>query len=79
MTIALALIALTVARRGPPLGRARVAGDRATETALARALFVLVGVLALLQLIAPYFTTTGLPHLWWIVAGLVVGAAADRS
>jgi hypothetical protein len=77
---ALALVALEVARRAVRPGPIRAGPDerRALEQALARGTVVLVVVLAVTQLIAPLFLTTGLPHVWWIVAALVMGAAADR-
>jgi hypothetical protein len=75
MTLSLGLLALEVAREraGPadPEGRA-------LERGLARGVVVMLAVLAVIQLIAPYFVTTGLPHLWWILAALVAGAAAHR-
>ena len=82
LSVALALIALAVGRRGPPLAQRR--RDTATEPerveqALGRAVFVLIGVLAVIQLIAPYFVTTGLPHVWWILAALVAGAAGGHA
>jgi O-antigen ligase/polysaccharide polymerase Wzy-like membrane protein len=70
MTVALALMALDLARRrdGP-----------ADERALGRGVLVLIAVLALIQITAPYFTTTGLPHVWWILAALVAGAARGQG
>ncbi|HEY6779456.1 MAG TPA: O-antigen ligase family protein [Thermoleophilaceae bacterium] len=83
MTLALALVALDVARRRArdPRAPAR-AGPEAdefdrVECALARSLFVLIVVLAVIQITAPYFTTTGLPHVWWILAAFVAGAASQ--
>jgi hypothetical protein len=86
MSWALALMALEVSRRplrraGPVRAGPEADGEheqRALEQALARASVMLLAVLAVTQLIAPLFLTTGLPHVWWIVAGLVAGAAADR-
>jgi hypothetical protein len=88
MSWALALIALDVSRRGPPRARAVRAGpdprgtataeeDMRIERGLARATVLMLALLAVLQVIAPYFVTTGLPHVWWIVAALVAGAAAE--
>ena len=80
MTWALVLVALEVARRPVRPGPIRAGPDerRALEQALARGTVVLLAVLAVTQLIAPLFLTTGLPHVWWILAALVMGAAADR-
>jgi hypothetical protein len=80
MTWALVLVALEVARRPLTSDPARAGPDEehTLEQALARGTVVLLAVLAVTQLIAPLFLTTGLPHVWWILAGLVTGAAADR-
>ncbi|HEX7290471.1 MAG TPA: O-antigen ligase family protein [Conexibacter sp.] len=84
MTWALLLGALEVARRpARPADPARAgpradAEERGLERALARGTIVLLGVLAVIQVIAPLFLTTGLPHVWWILAAFVLGAAADR-
>jgi O-Antigen ligase len=80
LSAALALMALDVARRplDPRAGPERAEGP-AAERALARAVFVIVLILAVLQLIAPFFTTTGLPHVWWLVAASVAGAAYTRG
>jgi O-Antigen ligase len=80
MSWALALVALDIGRRrvragpGPPVSTADE--EAGIERALGRALVVLLAVLAVLQLIAPFFVTNGLPHVWWIVAALAMGAAA---
>jgi hypothetical protein len=76
LSAVLALMALDLARRRlEPRADPERAEGPAVERALARALFVMVLILAVLQLIAPYFTTTGLPHVWWLAAALVAGAA----
>lgn len=48
------------------------------DIAAGQALAVLTASLALIQLIVPHFVTTGLPHLWWGLAGIVM-AASDRG
>ncbi len=82
LTLAFALLAIEVAQRRPlnPAGPVRAGPDeeRSLERGIARATVVMLCVLAVTQLIAPLFLTTGLPHVWWILAGLVAGAAADR-
>jgi len=82
MSWALALVALGVARRPLPQPTgphdASVAEGARIERALARGAVVLLVVLAVLQLTAPDFVTTGQPHVWWIVAALVIGAAAEE-
>jgi hypothetical protein len=50
----------------------RAARSRAPARRLAgRVTFLLVGLLAVMHLMEPYFTTSGLPHLVWILAALV--------
>jgi hypothetical protein len=49
----------------------RVTRGSAQTNALAAALFTLVIVLIPLQILATYFTTSGLPEVIWILAGLV--------
>ena len=72
---ALVVLALDVNRGG---GVARASPD--LERALARALVVLIVVLAAMSLIAPHFTMSGgLPHVLWILAALVVLAAGRRA
>jgi quinol-cytochrome oxidoreductase complex cytochrome b subunit len=56
------------------LRRSRRAGD---AQAVARVLYLLVLLLAVIQVIVPYFTTNGLPHVLWALAGLMF--AADRA
>ena len=63
--IAVALVALRArAAEGPP-ERAAVAGALAVATVL----------LIPPQLVEPYFVTTGMPHLWWALLGLVLAGA----
>jgi O-Antigen ligase len=71
---ALALIALDRGRRREDGADA----EAAIELGVARALFVLICVLALIQGTAPYFVTTGLPQVWWILAALVAGGVAHE-
>lgn len=71
---ALALVALDVGRR-PKAERE----EGEIERALARALFVVILILAVIQTIAPLFTANGLPQVWWIMAALVVGAGTARA
>jgi hypothetical protein len=56
-------------------GRSRRPGDRV----IGRVVAVLVGVLAILHLLEPYFVTSGLPHMIWILAALTMSALHDRS
>ena len=63
LMLALGGVALGIARSTDPFGRL-----------LGRALFAIVALLAVLHLLEPYFVTTGLPHLVWILAALAVSA-----
>jgi hypothetical protein len=45
---------------------------------LGRTLVVLVALLAVLHLLEPYFVTSGLPHLIWILAALAMPAVGTR-
>jgi O-antigen/teichoic acid export membrane protein len=67
----MALLARDVGRRRAPAGE-----PAQVERAIGRALFVLIVLLALIQVTAPYFATTGLPHVWWVLAALVAAAAS---
>jgi hypothetical protein len=57
---------------------ARAAGT-AVDLALARSVVIMVVLLTVIQIIVPYFTTTGLPHLMWIVVGLLASAAYEAK
>jgi hypothetical protein len=46
---------------------------------LGRTLVVLVALLAVLHLLEPYFVTSGLPHLMWLLAAVAMSAAASRG
>lgn len=63
LMLALGGVALRIARSADPL-----------SALLGRALFAIVALLAVLHLLEPYFVTTGLPHLVWILAALAVSA-----
>jgi hypothetical protein len=67
MTLALAGVAWRVATRSA----------RPLDRMLGRLMFTLVALLAVLHLLEPYFATTGLPHLIWIVAALTLSARHD--
>ncbi len=43
------------------------------DRALARMMYALILLIAVIQTIVPYFITTGLPHLWWALLALVRG------
>jgi len=60
--------ALMVAFAAPARARLRIPGSQAFAAA---ALLVLVALLLPLQILATYFTTSGLPEVTWILAGLV--------
>ena len=55
--------------------RARAAEGPAERAAVAGALAVATVLLIPLQLVEPYFVTTGMPHLWWALLGLVLAGA----
>lgn len=80
LSLALALMALDLGRRAPPRVGEHAHEDelRLVERALGRGVLVIVALLAVLQLTAPYFVTTGLPHVWWIAAALVGAALEER-
>jgi hypothetical protein len=42
-----------------------------------RAVVTLVALLGVLHLLEPYFVTSGLPHLIWILAALVMSGLHD--
>ncbi len=69
---ALQWAAALIGRRGHD---ARAGADRT----LARTLYALVLLMAVIQFIVPYFVTTGLPHLWWALVALAVGTATSRD
>lgn len=56
------------------IARRRAANGPPELTAISRALVALVLVLIPMHAVFPYFTTGGLPHLLWALAGIVVGA-----
>jgi uncharacterized membrane protein YhaH (DUF805 family) len=66
--LALHWTAALIGRRGHDAG---LGSDRA----IARTLYALVLLMAVIQFIVPYFVTTGLPHLWWVLVALAVGTA----
>jgi hypothetical protein len=67
LTLALAGAAWRVASRsGHPF-----------DLMLGRVMLTLVALLAVLHLLEPYFVTSGLPHLVWILAALVLSALHD--
>jgi O-antigen ligase/polysaccharide polymerase Wzy-like membrane protein len=68
LMLALGAAALRVARTASGVDRV-----------IGRALFALVALLAVLHLLEPYFTTSGLPHLIWILAALCMSAARDPA
>jgi hypothetical protein len=53
----------------------RAAGP--VDAMLARVVLVLVATLAILHVLEPYFVTTGLPHLVWVLAALLLSALHD--
>jgi hypothetical protein len=57
----------------------RLARDssRPLDALLGRVVVALVALLAILHLLEPYFATTGLPHLIWVLAALVMAAQHD--
>jgi O-antigen ligase len=58
----------------------RLSGAAGTvDRAIGRVLLVLVALLAVLHLLEPYFVTSGLPHLVWILAALCVSALRDPT
>jgi hypothetical protein len=67
LMLALAGAAWRLARRGP----------RPLDALLGRVVVALVALLAILHLLEPYFATTGLPHLIWLLAALVISAQHD--
>jgi hypothetical protein len=68
LMLALGAAALTLARRAGGVDRV-----------IGRSLFALVALLAVLHLFEPYFATSGLPHLIWILAALCISAARDPA
>jgi hypothetical protein len=69
--------ALMLALGAAALTLARSAGG--VDRVIGRSLFALVALLAVLHLFEPYFTTSGLPHLIWILAALCISAARDPA
>ncbi len=56
--------------------RARSGSDPPERGAVAGALAVATVLFVALHLLEPYFVTTGMPHLWWVLLGL---AMAERD
>jgi O-antigen ligase len=67
---------LMLALAGAAWRLARRAGDP-VDAMLARIVLVLVATLAILHVLEPYFVTTGLPHLVWVLAALLLSAVHD--
>jgi hypothetical protein len=44
--------------------------------ALAGTMLAVVLILVPMSLVFPYFVSSGLPHLWWLFLGVLVGSAA---
>lgn len=61
------------------LGRRLVRDGPPVDAALGAATITIVLVLAVTQIIATYFTTSGTPQVVWILAGLVAAATAVRG
>jgi O-antigen ligase len=68
--------ALTLALAGAAW-RLAARAARPFDRMLGRAMFTLVALLVVLHLLEPYFVTTGLPHLIWILAALVLSGLHD--
>jgi hypothetical protein len=68
LMLALAGVASCIARARRPF-----------DGMLGRTLVVLVALLAVLHLLEPYFVTSGLPHLIWILAGLAMSALRQKG
>lgn len=49
------------------------------EQALGRATLTMVVLLTVIQVIVPYFTTTGLPHVLWIAAAILMASLHDSA
>jgi O-antigen ligase len=74
--LVLVYAALTLALAGAAW-RLGARSARPFDRMLARVMFTLVALLAVLHLLEPYFVTTGLPHLIWILAALVMSGLHD--
>ena len=61
------------------LARRRHDAAAASDLSIARTLYALTLLMALIQLLVPYFVTSGLPHLWWALVALVVAAVPERT
>ena len=62
--------------------RPRFGSDPPERAATAEALAVATVLFVPLHLLEPYFVTTGMPHLWWLLLGLAMAAplpARERS
>ena len=57
--------------------RLAAGSGRGFDRMLGQTVVVLVALLAVLHLLEPYFVTSGLPHLVWILAALVLSALHD--
>lgn len=66
--LALGAVALRIGRGADPL-----------SALIGRSVFAIVALLGVLHLLEPYFVTTGLPHLVWILAALAVSAWHDQG
>jgi O-antigen ligase/polysaccharide polymerase Wzy-like membrane protein len=69
--------ALMLALGAAALRLARSRGG--ADCVIGRGLFALVALLGALHLLEPYFATTGLPHLIWILAALCISALRDPA
>jgi len=74
--LVLVYAALTLALAGAAW-RLAARSARPFDRMLGRVMFTLVALLAVLHLLEPYFVTTGLPHLIWILAALVLSGLHD--
>jgi hypothetical protein len=68
---------LTWALASQALRRARAPGPE--DRAVARVVVVMVALLVFMHLIEPYFITTGMPHVLWVLAALLLGAQGSDA
>jgi hypothetical protein len=68
--------ALTLALAGAAW-RLAAGSERPFDRMLGRVMFTLVALLAVLHLLEPYFVTSGLPHLIWLLAALAMSGLHD--
>lgn len=52
---------------------ARLRETAPEDRALARSMILVVGILAVIQTLEPYFITSGLPQIFWILSALLLG------